>query len=330
MAQVSPGLRWGLVGTAHINRRLIPAMRATRRSIVAAVASRDAARAAAYAAEWSIPAAYTGYDTLLRDPAIDAVYIPLPNALHVEWTLRALDAGKHVLCEKPLATTPEDIDRVQAVARARHLVVVEAFMYRHEPLTARILELLAAEAIGEITSIDAGFTFAQSREHDVRLDPALAGGSLLDVGCYAIGITRLVAGAEPIEVFGYATRGATGVDESFAGLLRFGSGLLATIRSGFRAPYRMWLDVAGTEGALRVAHPFRPAPQDEIEWTRGGETARIAVEGSPLLFVRMIEDFVAAALDGRPPALSLADSRGNAAVLAALARSAVSGRPVQL
>ena len=329
---ILPGaLRWGLLGTAHINRRLIPAMRATRRSIVAAVASRDLERAQTYAAEWQIPATHAGYDQMLRDPSIDAIYIPLPNALHVEWTLRALDAGKHVLCEKPLAASAEDVDRVDAVARARQRVVAEAFMYRHEPMMARILELIAANAVGPLKSIGAGFTFAQSRSNDVRLDAALGGGSLWDVGCYAVGIARLVAGAEPVEAFGYATMTAGGVDEAFTGLLRFDGGVVATIQSGFRSPYRMWLEVVGSDGLLRVANPFRPAVRDEIEWARdGGAVRRVPVEGSPLLFVRMIEDFVAAALDGRTPAVSLADSRGNARALAGLYRSAASRQPVQL
>jgi predicted dehydrogenase len=323
-------LRWGLLGTARINRRLIPAIRATRRSTVAAVASRTAAHAESYAAEWAIPVAHASYDGLLRDPAIDAVYVPLPNALHVEWTLRALDAGKHVLCEKPLALNPEDVDRVEAVARARQRVVAEAFMYRHEPLTGRLLALVAGGAIGRLTAIDTGFTFTQQRPHDVRLDPALGGGSLWDVGCYAVGLARLVAGAEPESAFGWCALGASGVDESFSGLLRFPAAVVATIHSSFRSPYRAWFEAIGTDGVLSLARPFRPAPSDTITLIRGDEVERVDVDGSPLHFVRLVEDFVAAALDGRPTAVSLAESRGNAAALAALYRSAESGRPVQL
>jgi predicted dehydrogenase len=197
-------------------------------------------------------------------------------------------------------------------------------------MTSRIVELLAANAIGRISHIAAGFTFAQSRDNDVRLDKALGGGSLWDVGCYAVGIARLVAGAEPTSACGYASYGETGVDEAFTGLLRFPGDCVATIHSGFRSPYRMWLEVAGTDGRLKADNPFKPAPRDVIEVTRGSETERISVEGSPLLFVRMIEDFVAAALDGRAPAVSLTDSRGNAAALAALHRAAASGQPIQL
>ena len=323
-------LRWGLLGTAHINRRLIPAMRAARRSTVTAVASRDLERATRYAREWQIPDIHGSYESLLHNNNVDVVYIPLPNALHVEWTLRALDAGKHVLCEKPLALTAEDVDRVAAVARDRERIVAEAFMYRHEPLVARLLELVSDDTIGALRAVSSGFTFAQNRHPDVRLDAALGGGSLWDIGCYAVGIVRLVVRAEPVEAFGWATWGATDVDESFSGLLRFPAGVVGHVHSGFRAAYRTWLEVAGSDGVLRVASPFKPAPVEIIELRRGDDVRRIEVEGSPLLFVRQIEDFVSAALDGRPPAMSLQDSRGNAAALAALYRSARAGGPVQI
>ena len=323
-------LRWGLLGTAHINRRLIPAMRAARRSDVAAVASRDASRAQLYAREWNIGGVHRSYDALLHDRQVDAIYIPLPNSMHVEWTLRALDAGKHVLCEKPLALVPEDVDRVEAVSQARERVVAEAFMYRHEPLITRVLTLLADNAVGPLRSISAGFTFAQSREPDVRLQASLGGGSLWDVGCYAVSAARLVAGAEPAQVLGFATMHANGVDDAFSGLLRFPNGVIASVHSSFRAAYRMWLEVAGADGVLRVANPFKPAPRAEIEIQRGDETQRVAVDGSPVLFVRQVEDFIAAALDGRPSAVPLRESRGNAATLAALHRSARTGRVVQL
>lgn len=327
---MSAALRWGLLGTAHINRRLIPAMRAVRRSRIAAVASRDPVRARAYAAEWDIPVAHDGYAALLRDRAIDAVYIPLPNALHVEWGLRALDAGKHVLCEKPLALAPDDVDRLEAVARGRGRVVAEAFMYRHEPLVARIGELLGGRAIGSLRAIAAGFTFSRTRMPDVRLDPALGGGSLWDVGCYAVNAARLAAGSEPVEASGFAAIGATGVDESFSGLLRFPAALVATIQCSFQAPYRSWLEVTGERGVLRVANIFRPAPLETIELALDGSVQRIPVDGSELLFARMVEDFVAAALDGAAPAVTLADSRGNAAALAGLYAAARTGRAVQI
>ena len=327
---MSTTLRWGLLGTAHINRRLIPAIRAVRRSSLSAVASRDRTRAVTYARDWDIAVAHDSYDALLRDRSVDAIYIPLPNSLHVEWTLRALDAGKHVLCEKPLALVAEDVDRIEAVARARALVATEAFMYRHEPLIARVLELLEKNAIGPLRTIAAGFTFAQGRSPDVRLDAALGGGSLWDVGCYAVNAARLIAKAEPVEVVGFATMTPRHVDDAFTGLLRFPGSLVATVHSSFRAEHRTWLEIGGAEGVLRVANPFRPGPSEEIEWQRGDETRRLSVEGSPALFVRQVDDFVAAALDGKPPTVSLRESRGNAAVLAALYESARTGRAVKI
>ena len=323
-------IRWGLLGTAHINRRLIPALRAARRSAVVAVAGRDAGRVQRYAAEWNIPVAHVGYEALLRDASVDAVYIPLPNALHVEWTLRALDAGKHVLCEKPLALSAEDVDRIAVLAAANQRIVAEGFMYRHEPLTSRLLELVGDGAIGPISHIAAGFTFDQSRENDVRLDAALGGGSVWDIGCYCTSVIRLIAQDEPCEVFGWATWTSGGVDEAFTGMLRFAGGTTATFWSSFRATYRMWLEISGRDGTIRTDEPFKPAPRTDLEVRRGADVHTLSVEGSPVHFVREVEDFVGAALEGRSPSVTLADSRGNAATLAALVTAARSGRPVAL
>jgi predicted dehydrogenase len=327
---VSTALRWGLLGTARINRRLIPAMRAARRSAVAAVAGRDQQRVTQYAQEWNIPVAHVGYDTLLKDPTVDAVYIPLPNSLHVEWTLRALDAGKHVLCEKPLALSPEDIDRVGAVAEARERVVAEAFMYRHELVIARVLELLRDDAVGRVMTIASGFTFDLDRPNDVRLDPALGGGSLWDVGCYAVSAARLVTGCEPLEAFGWASYGPTGIDESFSGLLRFPGQVIASIHSSFRSRYRTWLEVGGQTGVLSVSEPFKPSAPIDLMVTHGSDTQTIRVEAPAMLYVRQVEDFVAAVLDGRKPQVTLAESRGNAAALWALYASARSRQPVAI
>lgn len=327
---MTTSLRWGLLGTAHINRRIIPAMRAARRSELVAVASRDSGRAATYAREWDISIVHGSYDAMLRDRNVDAVYIPLPNALHVEWTLRALDAGKHVLCEKPLALVSEDIDRIAAVARARSLVVAEAFMYRHEPLIARVVELLQQGAVGRLWLIASGFSYLQTRENDVRLDPSLGGGSLWDIGCYTVSVARLVANAEPVCALGIASQLRNGVDEAFSGLLQFPSNIVATVHCSFRADYCTWLEVTGSNGVLRVPNPFRPRVREELLLQRGKDVSTEAVDGSAILFVRQIDDFVAAALEGKAPTVSLAESRGNAAALAALSESARAGRAVTL
>lgn len=315
-------LRWGILGTARINRRVIPAIRLAPRSTLAAVASRTRARAESYAREWEIPAAVEGYQALLDNPAIDAVYIPLPNSEHVPWTLAAIAAGKHVLCEKPMALDPADVDRIYAAASARRVVVEEGFMYRHEPLTAKVLELVQGGALGTVRAIVSGFTFTLADAADTRLDPALGGGSLWDVGCYPVTYARLLAGRDPKMVFGSAHWHASGVDEEFMGMLRFPGGTTATIYSGFRAALRTWLEVIGTDGALTVPNPFKPGPQEVLSLERGGRVEAIAVAGSPQLFVRQIAHFEQSVLDGAPSVVTLADSRFAAATLSALLDSA--------
>ena len=311
-------LRWGILGTARINRRLIPAMRLAARSGLVAVASRDRARGDAHAREWSIPRVIEGYQALLDDPAIDAVYIPLPNTDHLPWTLAAIAAGKHVLCEKPLALDPADVDRIAVAAAAAKVVVEEGFMYPHEPLTARVVSLINGGAIGSVRAIVSGFTFALGPGANIRLDPSLGGGSLWDVGSYPVTYAQRIMGHEPKMVFGSAHWHPSGVDEEFTGLLRFDEGATANIYAGFRAAYRTWLEVLGSEGALTVPNPFKPGPLETLELERNGTIERIDVPGSPELFVKEIEDFEASVLDGAPPVVSLAESRRTAATLQAL------------
>lgn len=315
-------LRWGILGTARINRRVIPAMRLARRSEVAAVASRDRARAESYAREWAIPRAVAGYQTLLDDASIDAVYIPLPNTDHVPWTLAAIAAGKHVLCEKPLALEAADVDLIAVAATAARVVVEEGFMYRHEPLTTRVVSLVREGAIGTIRAVVSGFTFALESSPNIRMDRTLGGGSLWDVGGYPVTYAQLIAGHEPKMVFGTAHWHHSGVDEEFMGMLRFGGGTTANVYAGFRAAYRTWLEVLGSDGGLTVPNPFRPGPIETLELERDGKIEHIDVIGSPEIFVREIEDFEASVLDGAPPVVTLAESRRTAATLSALHASA--------
>jgi xylose dehydrogenase (NAD/NADP) len=315
-------LRWGILGTARINRRVIPAIRLAQRSELVAVASRTHARAESYAAEWNIPRAITGYQALVDDASIDAIYIPLPNSEHVPWTLAAVAAGKHVLCEKPMALDPADIDRIHAAAAAAKVVVEEGYMYRHEPLTHKVLDLVHTGALGTVRAIVSGFTFTLTNSADVRLDRALGGGSLWDIGCYPVTYARLLAGRDPKMVFGSAHWHAGGVDEEFMGMLRFPGGTTATIYSGFRAALRTWLEVIGSDGSLTVPNPFKPGIREVLELERNGRVEPIEVAGSPELFVRQIEDFERSALDGAPSVVTLADSRDAAATMSALLDSA--------
>ena len=319
-------VRWGILGTARINRRLVPAFKASRRGHLVAVASRSLARAAAHARDFDIPRAVEGYQALLDDSSIDAVYIPLPNTEHVPWTLRAIAAGKHVLCEKPLALDPRDVDRISTAAAARNVIVEEGYMYRHEPLTMRVMELIKDGAIGEVRAIVSGFSFLldTANHSNIRFESGLGGGALWDIGGYPVTYTQLIAGHEPKVAFGVAHRTSSGVDDEFMGLLRFEHGLTANIYASFRAEPRTWLEVIGTAGTLSVPNPFKPGPLETLELERGGALERLDVPGSPLLFAREVEDFEARILDGAPAVVSLAESRRTAATLSALHASAMS------
>jgi xylose dehydrogenase (NAD/NADP) len=316
-------LRWGILGTAKINRRIIPAMRLAPRSELIAVASRDRGRAEQYAGEWSIPRAMAGYQTLLDDSTINAVYIPLPNTDHVPWTLAAIAAGKHVLCEKPLALDPGDVDRIAAAAAAAGVIVEEGFMYPHEPMTNRVLGLVSDGAVGSVRAVVSGFTFALESASNIRLSTTLGGGALWDVGSYPVTYAQRIAGHEPKMVFGTAHWHDSGVDDEFMGLLRFDpGGMTANIYAGFRTPYRTWLEILGSDGSLTVPNPFRPGPLETLELERNGKVEHIAVAGSPEIFVREIEDFEASVLDGVPQVISLVESRRTASTLQALHHSA--------
>jgi predicted dehydrogenase len=323
---MTPPLRWGLLGTARINRALIPAIRASARSRLDAVASRSESRAQEYAEEWQIPRAFGSYEAMLADRDIDAVYIPLPNHLHVEWTLAAIEAGKHVLCEKPMALVPADVDRIADASAHRDVVAAEAFMYRHHPLTSRVAALVAEGAIGRLQMIRGAFTFVLARANDVRLVPEWGGGSLWDVGCYPVSYARLLAG-EPLEVTAQATRHAGGIDMTVAGTLRFAGDVLGVFDCSFGTHFRTFMEVAGTDGVLLVETPFKPGVDASLRLTRGDSVETIVVAGEPL-YVGEVEDVEAGVFDHRPSRVTLADTRGNVAALAALHEAARTGRVV--
>jgi predicted dehydrogenase len=321
-------VHWGILGTARINRRLIPAMQAATRSHLVGIASRDRARADAAARDWSIPKAVEGYQALLDDDGIDAVYIPLPNSEHVPWTLAAIAAGKHVLCEKPLALDPLDVDRISAAATARGVIVEEGFMYRHEPLTRRVEALVTDGAVGAVRAVVSGFTFAIDRDADVRLVPELGGGSLWDVGCYPVTYAQQLIARVPVSVVARAQWSPTSIDEEFSGIVAYAGGAVASVYSGFRVPYRTWLEVLGSEGALRVPNPFKPGVTETLELERPAGIERIEVAGSTLLFQREVEDFIRSVLDGTPPVVTLGESRQAIATMVALLAAARQGRAV--
>jgi predicted dehydrogenase len=320
-------MRLGILSTARINRHVLPAARESDGVEVVAVASRDAARAEAYAREHGIPQAHGSYEALLADPEVDAVYIPLPNALHVEWSVRSLEAGKHVLCEKPLSRHPAEVERAFDTAEREGRILMEAFMYRHHPQTRRLAELVAGGAIGELRLIRSAFSFSLTELANVRLSADLDGGSLMDVGCYCVSGARLLAG-EPELVSAAETRAGFGVDVRFAAWMRHPHGVLAHFDSALDLPGRSALEVAGSDGSLFAADPWH-VRRPGLELRRGDEDEAIEVPAANSY--RLELENLAAAISGEAePLLGRDDALGQARALDALLRSAGSAQPVSL
>ena len=322
-------LNWGLLSTARINRALITPLRASRRNQLAAVASRTQESADPYAREWKIPRAHGSYEALLADPDIDVIYNPLPNHLHAEWTIKAVEAGKHVLCEKPLALSVEEVDSIQAAARKHGRVVMEAFMYRHHPQTLKAQELVESGSLGTLKLIRGSFSFVLSRAGDIRSDPTKGGGSIWDLGCYPISYARTIVGANPVEEFGWQVTGPTGVDETFVGQMRFANDVLAQFDSSLAIPFHTFLEIVGSEGTLNVPRPFKPETDEKIYLTRGDKTETIKIKGQEL-YIGEVENMADAILLGREPRISLDDSRANVAAICALLESARLGQAIRV
>jgi predicted dehydrogenase len=324
-------LRWGILGVAKINERLLPAFARAANVDLRAIASRSPARAQAAAATAGIPVAHAGYEALLDDPQIDAVYIPLPNTLHGEWTIKAADRGKHVLCEKPLATTAAEAQRIVAHCRARKIALLDGFMWPHHARTARLRQFLDSGAIGPVRRVAGAFTFRMETldPANIRLQPELGGGSLLDVGCYPVYGIRWAFGSEPVRVFATA-RYEHGVDVEMSGLLHLADGRLGSFDCGFTLPYRGHFEIVGTEGVVRVADLWLPPARAGFEvWREDRPPEQVVVEGRDHI-VAMIEDFGQAVLDGREPLPSPDEAVRTLRVLDGLARSAREGMAVDL
>ena len=322
-------LNWGLLSTARINRALIPPLQVSKRNHLLAVASRTQEGADKYAREHKISRAYGTYEALLADPEIDVIYNPLPNHLHAEWTIKAVEAGKHVLCEKPLALSVDEVDAMQAAARKHDRVVAEAFMYRHHAQTLKVQELVQNGSLGALKLIRGSFSFVLAREGDVRLDPAMGGGSIWDVGCYPISYARTIVGAAPLEVFGWQVTGPTGIDETFVGQMRFDYDIHAQFDCSFAIPFHTFMEVVGSEGMLNIPNPFLPKTAEKIYLRRGEKTETIKIKGQEL-YLGEVEDMADAILLGRDPRISLDDSRANVAVISALLESARSGKAISI
>jgi D-xylose 1-dehydrogenase (NADP+, D-xylono-1,5-lactone-forming) len=313
---------WGLLSTAPINRLMLDAVRESDLAEVVAVGSRDQDRAEAYAREHGIPRAHGSYEELLADPDLEAVYVSVPNSLHVPWTLRALEAGKHVLCEKPFSRHADEVERVFDAAESAGLVVSEGFMWRHHPQTATLVQLLEEGTIGALRLVRVGFSFPLEIDRgpdDARFSAELDGGALMDLGCYCISAIRLVAG-EPASLVGKQVVGTTGVDVIFTGAFTHADEVLSHFDCSFVVPRRAELEVLGEEGSLFVTTPF-VITSPGIELRRDGEVKQVVVEHADSY--RLELDNVSAAIrDEAPLLLGRDDAVAQARTIEALYESA--------
>jgi predicted dehydrogenase len=318
-------LRVGLLSTADINLKLLGGVRAAEGVEVVAVASRSAERAEAYAREHGIDGAHGSYDALLGDAGVDAVYVPLPNSLHVPWSIRALAAGKHVLCEKPLTRHPADAELAFDAADRAARVLAEAFMWRHHPQALRLRELVEQGAVGELRLIRAAFSFdvfGDRGPDDVRLQADLDGGGLMDVGCYCVSAMRLLAG-EPVSLSGRRIDGGSGVDVRFTGTLAFAGGVLGSFDCGLDMVERSQLEVIGDAGSAFLSDPWHSRAAG-IELRRRARTETVDVPAADP-YACELEDFAAAVRGERAHPFGRADAVGQARAIAALYRAAESG-----
>jgi predicted dehydrogenase len=318
-------LRWGLLAAGTIAAEFAAGVEQSRHGVLGAVAARSAGRAREFATRFEIPKAYGGYEDLLADPDIDAVYIATPHPMHAEWAIRAAEAGKHVLCEKPLTVTAGEAEKVIDAARRNDVFLMEAFMYRLHPQTRRLAELISCGAIGEVRAVDVTFSYDSGGTVAERLaDPALGGGGILDVGCYCTSLARLVAQAatgeavvEPTTVTGMARLSERGVDEYAMGLFRLPGGIIAQLSCGYRLAQDDHIRVYGSTGQMYVAkpawiHEMRPPGTSSIVLTpTGGEPEVIEIEATQGLFTREADHVAAHVADRQAPELTWAETLAN-------------------
>jgi D-xylose 1-dehydrogenase (NADP+, D-xylono-1,5-lactone-forming) len=328
MNQPAP-LHWGVLSTANIGRRaVLPAIQRSASSVLRAVASRDLAAAQAFATELAIPQVYGSYADLLADPMIEAVYIPLPNSLHHLWAIRAAEAGKHILCEKPLALSAEACLEMADAAQRHGVLLMEAFMYRFHPQMLRVAELLQTGVIGTPQLIRASFSFCISSPTNIRLQPELGGGALLDVGCYCVNVSRTLFGAEPVEVQAYARWSDQGVDTQLVGSLRFADGRVAQIDCALDLDRREHYEVVGPEGSIVVPIAFVPGLEATTIHVQQGRADHPETIAGADQYQLMVEHFVACVRGAASLRYPPEEAAANLRVIAALLCSArEDGRP---
>ena len=327
-------LRWGILSTAGIaTEKTIPGMLRAARCDVVAIGSRDLERAAAVAARHGIPRVHGSYEALLADQDVDAVYIPLPNHLHAEWTIAAARAGKHVLCEKPLALTPADAERMIEACRTEGVALMEAFMYRLHPSWVAVRELVASGRIGRLVSVNSWFSYFNDDPANIRNVAAYGGGALLDIGCYSVNLSRMLFGSEPERVEASIVRDrVSGVDILASGLLEFADGI-ATFTCSTRAEPDQQVHVYGTTGRISVGIPFNIPPDrpTQVHLTAGGDppvapaTETFTFEAADPYGVQA-ERFAASILDGGPLPTPPEDAVANLRVIERLFAAGARGK----
>lgn len=332
---MSEKIRWGILSTANINDALLDPIRQAGRSELVAVASRDLAKAQAYAQVKGIPKAHGSYEALLADPEVDVIYNPLPNTLHCEWTVKAAQAGKHVLCEKPIVTTLPELDQVEAAAQANRVTIFEAFMYLHHPQTLQVKELIQSGKLGDLQLINSWFAYFLPPEDrdNIRLDPDLAGGCLWDVGVYPNSLAIVMAGAgAPVEVWASQIKGETGVDVAMIAQLKFANGVMAQISAGFRSPFREGAHLVGSQGMIQIMEPWKPGlfgKNTYLTFATLDQTETLTIPASNP-YLAEVEAMEACVLDGAEPVVPLSLSRDFLRTVLAIYESAESGRLVTL
>jgi len=336
---VAEGIKWGVLGNATIARVcVIPAIRKSRNGVVHALATRSPTDATQLATQKDIPHVYDGYDALLTDPDIHVVYIPLPNHLHHAWALRALRAGKHVLCEKPLACNAREAQEMADAAAHEGLLLMEAFMYRFHPRTQRIKQMVADGAIGRPCLVRSAFCYHIGDDllksaDCARLDPEMGGGALLDVGCYSVSVTRWLLDAEPTQLQGQAVYHPCGVDTHFVGSLCFPNSALATLEASFISALQQTYTIVGSKGAIELPHDaFIPWEKDAVFTVRSKDEEEGHQHVTPGVdeYQLMVEHFADAVFGKTSLAFSPQESVNNMRVLDALAKAAQTGKTVNL
>lgn len=323
-------LRWGLLSTARINNAVIPGLKSSLLNELYGVASREKTKAVEYARINNIPKAYASYDEMLSDPDIDIIYNSLPNHLHAEWTIKAAHNGKHILCEKPMALTSDDVAAMIEAAEQNQVILMEAFMYRHHPRTHKVLEILSQGLLGEIRFLRGSYTYFLAREGDYRWVPEYGGGGLWDVGCYPLSYIMMVTQSAPTIVYAWQKTGPSGIDEYFAAQLTFEDDITAQMDCGTNSALHTHFEIRGSQATLWIPHPYNTRHNSTPIILRKGEEEMVFTFPDINGYKAQTENFAEVVLGNAPAIISMYESLEINRTILALFKSAQEGSPVNL